>query len=54
MADFFVEIVEYETGDVVKRMSAGPRKSRAEKMDRGVNINLNHKRFYTRIVEASK
>ena len=52
-AAVYVEIVEYESGKVIKR--TGPMaERRAGKLDRGYNINLNHKQFYTRIVNESK
>lgn len=45
----YVEIVEYATNAVVKRM--GPMSERkAEKVERGAEINLNHERFYVRTV----
>ena len=52
MTKYYVEIVKYgEPEEVVKRM--GPMYERkAEKVDDGVNINLNHNEYYTRIVEA--
>ena len=47
----YVEIVEYEKGKVVKRM--GPMfEYKADKVDDGANINLNHEKYYTRIVDA--
>lgn len=50
---YYVEIVKYgEPEEVVKRM--GPFSEReADKIDRGANINLNHKEYYTRIVEEN-
>jgi hypothetical protein len=53
--EFYVEIVQYaEEGEdekVVKR--SGPHSERrADKIDDGLNINLNHERFYTRVVES--
>lgn len=51
MKQVYVEIVEYVTDRVEKRM--GPMSDRkAERVDNGANINLDHERFYTRIVEA--
>lgn len=45
----YVEIVEKNSGEVVERM--GPMHERkAEKVESGVNINLNHQDFFTRIV----
>ena len=46
----FVEVVQYGKKDrVVKRL--GPMSERmADKTDDGLNINLNHEKFFTRIV----
>lgn len=49
MTNFFVEIVEID-GDVIDRRIEARSERDAEKIDRGANINLNHDRFYTRIV----
>lgn len=47
---YYVEVVETETDEVVERM--GPTaEGRAERIERGVNINLNHEDYHTRIVE---
>lgn len=47
--EWYVEIVEKEGDRVEKRM--GPRSHReAEKIARGAEINLNHERFYVRVV----
>lgn len=46
---YYVEIVSFATGEAVKRMKASSERQ-AEKLDRGVNINLNHDEYYTRIV----
>lgn len=44
-----VEICEAETGEVVERF--GPMSDhKAQKVDAGISINLNHERFYTQIV----
>jgi hypothetical protein len=46
----YVEIVEHSTAKVVERM--GPMdQRRAERVERGANINLNRAEFFTRIVE---
>ena len=51
--DFYVEIVEYEGDKVVKRW--GPMaERRADKLDDGANINLDHEHFYTRIVNEKE
>ena len=46
-----IEIVEHETHNVVKIIEGGESWERAEKVDDGVNINLDHCKFYTRIKE---
>jgi hypothetical protein len=56
MTKYFVEIVQKATDDepekVIKRL--GPRPERnADKIERGINRNLNHDLFYTRQTEAS-
>ena len=50
MSEWTVEIVEYGTGKVIRSMRC-PSDWSAVKCDKGANINLNHERFYTRIVE---
>lgn len=48
MSVYYVEIVDDETGEVVKRM--GPMNERkAERVENGANINMDHNRYYTRI-----
>jgi hypothetical protein len=49
---YYVEIVKHgEPEEVIKRM--GPFTERmADKIDSGANRNLNHKEYYTRIVEV--
>ena len=47
---YFVEIVTHETQTVLKRIDAGKSERTADKCEDGVNINLNHEAFYTRIV----
>ena len=47
---YFVEIVERETEEVVKRMGPMPMR-RAERVRRGADINLDHDNFFTRIIE---
>jgi hypothetical protein len=45
---WYVDIVETATGQVIKTM--GPLTERdAERVDRGVSINLNHEKFHTNI-----
>jgi len=47
-----VEIVSYETEQVVKVVTVPPGAS-VERVDRGVNINLNHGEYFTRIVDEA-
>lgn len=45
----FVEIVEVDTGKVVKRMGPHPERA-AERIEAGVLINLNHDAYFVRTV----
>ena len=46
---YFVEVRKIATDEVIKRM--GPHSERsAERIERGVSVNLNHEEFYTEIV----
>lgn len=51
MVRISVEVIEYETDRIVKKIECGQSLKRAHKIDDGVNINLNHSKFYTRIKE---
>lgn len=42
-----VQIIEYATKKVVKEFKPQVSEHLADKLDRGVNINLDHERFYT-------
>jgi|688.fasta_scaffold466116_2 hypothetical protein len=49
---FYVEIVEKATGNIESRM--GPMVERkADRTETGAAINLNHDKFFTRIVPAN-
>lgn len=49
---YFVEIVKYgDLEEVVKKMGPIATERQADKIDSGVNINLNHEDYYTRIVK---
>jgi hypothetical protein len=50
---WYVQIKEIETGNVIKEIESGS-ESRAERVERGVQINLNHERFYTSVVEKQE
>lgn len=46
-----VEIVEYATNEVVKRVDVSEQGRRnAERVEAGMNRNLDHERFFTRMV----
>jgi hypothetical protein len=45
----YVEIVSFDDGDVIKRMGPMPER-KAERVDSGANINLDHANYYTRVV----
>lgn len=46
-----VEVVSRETEQVVHVVQI-PNGASAERVDRGVNINLDHERYFTRLVDA--
>lgn len=47
--EYFVEIVNFETGEVSRRM--GPMSERrADKVADGASINMDHERFFVRVV----
>lgn len=47
----YVEVVAYRGEEVVKRL--GPMSlSRAEKVERGMEINMNHEAYFTRIEQS--
>lgn len=51
--DHFVEIVRTDSGEVVNRM--GPMtECKADKVDEGANINLNHAEYHTRILKLEE
>lgn len=47
-----VEIVRESTGEVEHSMPSATLRS-AEQLERGVNINLDHERYYTRIATGA-
>jgi hypothetical protein len=51
---YFVEIIEDETGAVEKRIECSGSERMAEKVQRGVEINLNHEDYSTRIVKEEE
>ncbi len=48
---WFIDIVEYEGDRIEKTLGPYGSERVADRGDRGVNINLNHERFYTRVEE---
>ena len=44
---YLVEVVSYETGEVVKSIVCTSERG-ADRIERGLNINLNHEKYYTR------
>lgn len=49
-----VNIVEHETERVVKTFSLQGSRRAADQLDRGVNINLDPRHYYTEIVEVEE
>lgn len=48
MADYYVEVRNLQTEEVIKRL--GPMSERkAERVERGMLINMNHEDYYTQI-----
>lgn len=45
---FVAEVVEFSTGHVVRRTEPGSER-RAERIESGIERNINHERFYTRV-----
>lgn len=50
MDNLYVEIVNTETKEVATRMGPHPR-SKAERIEDGASINLDHEHWHTRIVD---
>lgn len=45
-----IEIVEFETGKVVESIDVSNKSFKTiERIERGININLNHNSYYTRV-----
>jgi len=49
---WIVQIVEYESKQVVKIFKPQATEHAADRLDRGVNINLDHERFFTEVVQV--
>lgn len=51
--NYYVEVVEFTTKKVVKRF--GPfSETKANKLDDGININLDAEEFFTRVVHVKR
>ena len=48
-----VEVIDADTDEVVKVIEAANMRT-AERVEDGLNINLNHMRYFTRIVEPKQ
>jgi len=44
---YIIQIIEYGTGRIVKEFEPLTSERMADRVDNGVNINLDHARFYT-------
>lgn len=51
MAKFEVQVIETATDEVLGRFAASS-KRQAERLERGLNINLNHMEYHTQIEET--
>lgn len=52
MTQFKVKVIETETGKVVKEMTASSQRQ-ADRLDDGLNINLNHATYHTEVEEVT-
>lgn len=44
----YLEVKSYDNGEVVKRLDVSHESDRSiDRIERGLNINLNHEKFYT-------
>jgi len=48
---YIILIKEFKTEDTVETMNGGTVRSGAERLERGININLDHNDFYTVLLE---
>lgn len=46
---YIVKVIKDATGEVVEEIDAGESMRRAEKIERGIQINLNHEEYSTSI-----
>lgn len=47
--NYIVKVINDATGEVVKEIDAGESMRRAEKIERGLQVNLNHEEYSTAI-----
>ncbi len=51
----YIEIVSYDTGKPVKRILMTSKSDRViNKIEKGLNINLHHRDYFTQVVESTK
>mgnify|MGYP001606336543 CR=1 FL=1 len=46
---YMVDVINRETGELVRQVNAGESRSRAGRIQGGLEINLNHNLYYTKI-----
>jgi ABC-type uncharacterized transport system substrate-binding protein len=51
---YYIEIVSFDSGEVVKQIECVRGEAQAHQAVSGVNINLNHDLYFTRVVEEGK
>lgn len=50
MKVYYLEVISYGTGEVVERFDVtGQTERQIDKLDNGVNANLNHEEYYTTV-----
>jgi hypothetical protein len=50
----YIEVKTFKTAEVVKRLDvSGKSEKSIDRIDDGLNINLNHEKFYTSITESN-
>lgn len=52
MTKFKVKVINTETGEAVKTLEASSQRQ-AERLEDGLNINLNHARYHTEVEEIT-
>lgn len=53
MEKYYVQVIKYDHEEVVEEIECG-NVHKAEKVDIGININLNHDEYFTNIVSNSE